>query len=243
MTVEEIIEDEKKMRVLFWQKIGATTACTTCATHGCCKELVAASGMEVFLLLASHGEVIDARWDALVEQASRELLAVESGMAEAHQKGLAGMPRAPATHYFDKNIPCALRDEGKCSVYDLRPIPCVFEAVAAGTLPAHCEPEYTASDIPHLNCWSIHKQVLDNYRISIKDLNLDLFPSLPCVGDNTYPIPLAMSILYHVVRGVRVGWWTPEISYEASLTKKAGLLQTPWMATLVKGPHDRRTVW
>ena len=242
MTVAEILQAEREFRVQFWTQAAPQSACPTCTTYGCCKELVAASGVEVFLLIAAHAKEVNASWERLVEQSKYEFLEVSRGIFEARRKGEA-VSRHPATLYFKHNRQCAFRDSGQCTVYDMRPLPCTFEAVAAGTPPDHCEPTFT-EDVPHLNCWGIHKIMLDNYTAASASLNLDLFPAL-CNVSGAYPLPLAMSVVYHTILLRDRKLLDVKNPDESGLIEKADKVEAvaKWLPLIVKSVKDRRNVW
>jgi hypothetical protein len=237
MEIKEILDQEQDFRSRLWGQLvqRASPACTNCHSTGCCQQLVIACSMESILLLGGVTPTIISKWDALCQQAEREKEAVESGLAEAFGKGERVMSRHAATRYFQNRNLCAFHD-GQCLVYSLRPWACVFLAVPPGTPPAHCEPEYLGN-IPTLNCWAVHKRILDTYRVNARLIGLSFFPALDCGKYGKYPLPLAMSLLFHAFQwGV-----TPASATDASspaaqfqLLEKAKEARPSWLSRVVE---------
>ena len=98
------------------------TACTSCTTPHCCESLVSVTRLEVEAILQVYRPVIEQRLPAL--------------RAQAEVETRVGAP----IRYWKEVLPCALLDEGRCLIYDQRPIGC-----ATLLAPPYWEPDDCAA--------------------------------------------------------------------------------------------------
>ena len=108
-TWEEVLEEERNIREqangFIYGKI--KTECRRCAKPMCCDQMFEVSPWEAYLIGKAHPELIHTLGPKLVEQA-----AAEKPFYENQEK------------YFDLRRPCAFLKDGKCQVYDVRPLIC-----------------------------------------------------------------------------------------------------------------------
>jgi hypothetical protein len=132
---------EKALRQ-YWQEAIAETdhGCHDCHTGACCCFRVTATDHEALTLLVGYPEILQAAWPEILSRARFEA-------------------KAPSLEAYTRNpIPCPLRKEGRCSVYDLRPWNCAGCHLAPGHDRAVCG-QYPSPDAAYVQ-WAHHPATL-----------------------------------------------------------------------------------
>ena len=93
-------------------RISCRKGCT-----GCCRQLVLAELSEAEYILARNPEVVERVLPKLVEHAQFAAQLPDTLASEEAE-------HAATEAYWQRNLPCAFLEDGLCSVYEDRPLPC-----------------------------------------------------------------------------------------------------------------------
>ena len=116
-TWEEILEEERSIR---WAVNDFTygkikTECGRCTKPICCSSMFDINPWEAYLIAKAHPKLLQSLMANLDEQAAAEKPFLEN-----------------KEEYFYLQRPCALLKDGKCQVYDVRPLICTITHIIKG---------------------------------------------------------------------------------------------------------------
>lgn len=105
------------------------TACESCWTPHCCRQLISVDVMEALLICETCPQEVKAAMPKFAARAS-----LENG--------------AESSEFFDLNVHgCPFLVENRCSIYPVRPLSCALMAVAQGHGPEKCTSD---SEVPFI---------------------------------------------------------------------------------------------